>query len=504
MNPDMTLFTQTDYIQIYERGLETLKARPGDRKAQHSVVLSLARLGALDFALEEYARYGLDEVDNDEDIMALAGRLTKDFYSKTGGVEAIQYAKHSAGKYDAAFQKTKGYYSGINAATMALMADMPEAVIADRAKAILDILPPADMLTATEHYFIEATRAEAHLLLGKTAKAKVALTGALAFDPLNYTAHASTLKQFHMISAKRGYGAEWLSEFSPPRPVYYAGHIDLMLEELGEDGLSFLIADILQKRDIGFGFGALAAGSDIIFAETLLGEGAELHVVLPCAVDAFENLSVTPFGADWTARYRACLSRAASLTVTAPNASWPDARVNRFSGQFAMGQAALRGQIFGADPLQVLTWDGNVGGSYTALHSRDWTAAGREQIIIPVKSSTPGTPVSGADIGNFPAVLKRRGDTGFSRFETISGAMEAAVSLSQGPETVRLALHIEIPGDDAEVALQNILESSVPGSLFMSEAFAGLLAHFAPGQYDISFAGSAGKTMRCYAPATGI
>ena len=107
----MTRIHQHDYIQIYEAGIEALKSRPSDVELQHQIILSLARAGALDFAISEYDRFGLAAVQDHEDIMALNGRLSKDLYLRSSGEEAREHALSAAQKYEAAFQNTLGYYS---------------------------------------------------------------------------------------------------------------------------------------------------------------------------------------------------------------------------------------------------------------------------------------------------------------------------------------------------------------------------------------------------------
>lgn len=120
-----------DYIQSYENATAKLSTSPSDQNLQHKAVLSLARAGSLGFALSEYKRYALNNVRQHEDIMALGGRLSKDLYLRSSGKKALDYARDSAHQYEAAFQDTKGYYSGVNAATMALMSKMPLATITD-------------------------------------------------------------------------------------------------------------------------------------------------------------------------------------------------------------------------------------------------------------------------------------------------------------------------------------------------------------------------------------
>jgi hypothetical protein len=178
-------------ISTYDATVAALTQSPNDPALQHRAVLALARAGSLDFAWAEYRRYGLDGVTAHpdatllEDIMGLGARLLKDLFLASSGKEAKDYALQSAEKYEAAFKLTKGFYSGINAATMALMGGMPEAIITDRAKDILRQLPLPETPDKETLYFIEATRAEALLILGKAYKSRAALRIAIRHDPQN-------------------------------------------------------------------------------------------------------------------------------------------------------------------------------------------------------------------------------------------------------------------------------------------------------------------------------
>jgi len=194
----------TDYLNDYDTAITALKTDPNNPELKHQAVLALARAGSLEFALKEYQRYALEKIRHHEDIMALGGRLYKDLYLQNSGKEALEYAQKSAAKYEAAFQDTQGYYSGINSAAMALISDMPWYIVKTRVENILTLLPPTENLSPENHYFVEATRAECLLILGQSSEAKNALRKAITFDPLNYTAHASTLKQFKLILDKRG------------------------------------------------------------------------------------------------------------------------------------------------------------------------------------------------------------------------------------------------------------------------------------------------------------
>lgn len=504
----MTPIHPHDYIQSYEVSLKGLKARPLDRDLQHRAVLALARAGALDFAMSEYDSYGLAAVQDNEDIMALNGRLSKDLYLRSSGPKALGHALDAARKYEAAFQSTLGYYSGINSATMAFMADMSPDRVSARIEAIEALLPVSREATSTDHYFTEATRAECFLLKGERVRAVAALHAAIDFDPLNYAAHASTLKQFTMISAKREESLEWLSDFKPPRSLHYAGHIRLTQNEVEQEVLKISISDALQQEDVGFGFGALAAGGDILFAEALLEQGAELHVVLPCAKDIFLRESVTPFGVGWAERFEDCLSRASSLRILTQTENWPDKYLNRLCGLSAMGHAILQGQSLSAPPLQMLILNETNEPSYTVTHAQDWARSGQAQFRLSGETYQTLTVRASALDSVLPCAMKLPDQMETEIYQDILSAVERARERRSEQNGAHIALHLDIDTENTDAILKQILEGGAPQSLLASEAFASVLAATAGGKFKITYAGQVvtdtDNPVRCYTIQTAV
>jgi tetratricopeptide (TPR) repeat protein len=496
-----------NYIQIYEAGIEALKSNPSDLTHQHQTVLALARAGALDFAITEYDRFALADVTDNEDIMALNGRLSKDLYLRASGEKAKAHALAAAQKYEAAFENTQGYYSGINSATMALMADLPAEHVSARIKAIEALLPMASDVTPAEHYFIEATRAECFLLKGERGKAAQALEDAINFDPLNYAAHATTLKQFTMICAKRGEDLGWLAAFKSPRPMHFAGHIRLNMTAAQQEALKISISDTLQQEDVGFGYGALAAGGDIIFAESLLEQGAELHLILPAQRDIFKRESVTAFGEEWGERFDACLARASSIREISPSSNWPDQHLNRVSGLSSMGRAILKSQSLNVDPLQLLILDDSTDQSYTATHARDWAVSQYPQYRIsrnqtlPIQTQPIPTPQK-LTVTKLLCASKYAGESNLIAHSNPLECVERALEVRDSKGPVQIALHLKLESENLDVCLDELIIGGAPQSIVASEVFATVLALMAGPKYRITYAGQVGVDTawptRCY------
>jgi len=455
----------------------------------HSHTLNLARAGSTQFALSEYLRHGLDKIRSNEDIMALHGRLYKDLFLSQSGKEAKHSAQLSAEKYEIAFKDTQGFYSGINAASMSLMAGYAEDMVRMRAQRILDILPATEVLDSESKYFVEATRAEAQLLLGDIDAANESMREALNHDPLNYTAHASTLKQFRMIAAYRKTSYDWLENFQPPVAVHFAGHMfgieeekDTKLPCLTEtqiDELVVQISEMIQTQDIGFGYGALAAGSDILIAEAIIEEGGELHVTLPVNKAAFIAASVKPFGASWVDRFESCLLRASSMRIISETASKPVSSLLRQASLANMGAAIRQAESLSVPSIQLLIWDKKSSVVGTAIDAKLWDATARHRHIIKYNGSRSEAVQSGTTAAPKPIfTLSSDGQDDLS-FDNLDSAITKALIQRQDLNpAVQQVLNYK--SDEAiHLSLSNI-EHALPGSIVLSESVADYLVvhHF--------------------------
>lgn len=368
-------------------------------------MLCLARAGAVDFARAEYVRLGLAQAYDHADAVALGGRLLKDVALAARGPRRIAFAKASLRRYEALSDRFGGLYGAINAATMTLVAG-DQAGAAERAAAVL-AMPPTPDLTGEAAYYETASRAEAWFLAGDADAARETLTAAVAFAPRAFAAHASTLRQLEMLCRETGADAGWLAPFRPPVCAHFTGHIT----GLPEADLRERIDQVLREQRVGFAYGGLAAGADIVFAEALLDAGAELHAVLPVCRASFVEVSVAPFGESWIPRFEACLARAASVRYASQDPYLGDEQVFAYSSQFAMGCAVLRAETLSTEAVQLAVWDGYPapGPSGVSVDMAYWTRSGRRLEIIDVQRPPPpsrcSSPPAGADRRAMRAML---------------------------------------------------------------------------------------------------
>lgn len=338
-------------------------------------IIAHARAGALDHALRLFQDAGLDAVTDDAAVLSLKGRLLKDQGRRATGEQRRAFYARSAEAYGAAGAMNWATYPLINAASLSLLAGEPERAAA-LAQKVLDRLDQGDAEPDTP-WWREATRAEAELLLGRTHEAWLTLQGAVALAPRAWEDHASTLRQFALILEAQGAPADWLEPFRPPRSLHFAGHLGV---DPDDADLAAAVAQILEVENIGFGYGALAAGADIIIAEALLARGAELHLLLPAGRTAFRAASVEGLGQGWTERFDAVLARAYTITIIDGLAGRPDPLSLKLAARAAMGRAAMQARLLASEAVQLTLPETDA--AFTSWAREVWTAAGHRGLSL--------------------------------------------------------------------------------------------------------------------------
>lgn len=473
------LIQRGEILAAYDIAHAALEAGETSREVAYAAVLCLARSGAVDFARAEYVRLGLDRADENSDAVALGARLLKDVALAARGARRTAFARASIRRYETLFQRFGGLYGAINAATMTLVAGDPDGARARAARA-LDIPPPSG-LTGEAAYYEAASRAEARFLTGDLDAARETLAQALANAPHAYAAHASTLRQLDMLCRETGVDPAWLAPFRPPVCAHFTGHI---LGPASEGArldceLRHRIDQLLKDQRVGFGYGSLAAGADIVFAEALLAAGAELHVVLPVGRESFIEVSVAPFGPAWRARFERCMSDATSIRYASQDPYRGDEQVFAYSSQVAMGCAVLRAQTLSTEAIQLAVWDGHetggpAGVSYDLTY---WARSGRRRAVVPIErpAPPPRAPAKAdepprramkamlfADVQGFGAL---RDDQIPAFIETVMGRVAKAVEgLAARPS------HVETWGDGLFLVFDHPIDAAL-AALALLEAY---------------------------------
>lgn len=248
-----------------ERGLRS-------RRLDYLRIQALADTGNTTTALDAYHGLDLHEHELDEDWLALLGRLEKDLGHRDPA-RATHHFRRSARAYLAAYQRYGGYYSGINAATMLLLAGQTAMAkrIAERVRNGLSVDGVDD---PHERFFRLVSLAEAELLLGDTAACRSALARANRLLRDDVTRRASTRRQLARVCAQLGFDPRCLQALRLP-PVVWLQH--------GPGSPATLPARLqrlLTQRALVYL--AIRSPADLRLAEQVQAGGARLYLVLPC------------------------------------------------------------------------------------------------------------------------------------------------------------------------------------------------------------------------------
>ena len=426
--------------------------------AETSSILSLARAGATSRAWRAFAEAGLDGVTSDAKVLTLKGRLLKD-QARQASVEgkAPLYLQSAKAYADAAAIKPDSYPL-INAATMSLFAGQTDQmrVLAHDVLALIE----TGVGRGETPYWHAVTRAEALLLVGDVDAAKGAIAEAIAHAPRAWEDHATTLRQFRQILTFQHEDHAWLSRYSPPPSIFFSGMIGLAADDaVAKTAIQQAVGDI----NPGFGYGALAAGADILIAEALIDKGAELHVVLPAIPSVFKTVSVDPFGAEWSSRCDALYEKAATVEIIdgGPHLSFAAVKI---AAQVAKGRAVDNAARMESEATDLLvTTAGQLSTSKAAEHVlviEPSAEVGAHSALVPKAQLVLVAITCGA-----------LDDTAVTAFADIARAEQALVDHRAATPTATIAVSLGVDHGSPEVQqaqIARMLRSAAEGTTIAS------------------------------------
>lgn len=361
-----------DWLGVYDASSRAIRGDRSTEEMRYSQALALANIEDTERALALFEAYGLGQSRNSHK-RALRARLLKDQGRLAEAYEG----------YRAIFDRTRDSYHGINAASIALLSGRP-----DEARALAKRILRLKKVKAPEDYYCAATRAEALLILGDAKAALRAVKQAVMLPGAGAGPQSSTLRQLARVGAAVGADGQeldaLLERLRPPASFQFVGHI--FKPDAGEEArIRREVIAILDRRGAGSAFGSLAAGADIVIAETVLDRGGELTIVLPCALPDFVAVSVRPAGEAWVARFDHILEQIGpGRIVYASKLDYvSDPGIFGYGAAVAMGLARLRAQQLCTRVFQLAVWDGTAGGAAgTGADVALWRANGGETEIV--------------------------------------------------------------------------------------------------------------------------
>lgn len=362
------LLGQGEPLLAYDVVAEGLKLWPRDVVLRQLQALALSRSGAT-----ERANLILQELRNegatDEETLGLLGRTYKDLAGRAKSPEREELLSRAAKIYGEAHEKSGGYYTGINAATMNLL-------IAEEGRACAIVQRVREHCLAEvenqrgDSYWEWAALGEAALICRDWTEAercygRAAELGRKRFGDLQSSRRNARLILHHW---KKDLPVVEQHLHVPPVMVF-AGHmIDRPDRESRrfppeeEESVARRIKNIIDQVKPGFGFSSAACGSDILFLEAMLQYGAEISVVLPYDAERFiaDSVDIIP-GSNWRRRFDDVVRKAARVVTASPERLEIGGVSYEFCNEMLLGLASIQARQLETDLVPLAVWNGESG-----------------------------------------------------------------------------------------------------------------------------------------------
>lgn len=375
-------------------------ARSGASRQANAILLQLAAEG-----------------HEDEETAGLLARTYKDLWTQSADPgEQRTFLERAFRQYHAAYRTTGGYWSGVNAATLALvMGNREEARrLAARVRSQCLALQASSGPDA-DPYWIAATLGEAALLHEEWNEAEdwYSRAGTLGQGRLGDV--VSTRRNARLILRHLGIDSSRVDAcLAVPAVVVFAGHLidrpdrrparfPAALEPIVRDAIRARTAALAP----GFGYASAGCGGDILFLESLAELGAEAHIVLPYGPEQFreDSVDLVP-GADWVERFERLLAGATEVIIASEQRMGAGPVSHEYGFRMLDGAAAVKADELETDLVALALWDGHAGDGRggTASAVEHWRRLGRRvEIIDPAALAAPASSLRSVDTGAAPS-----------------------------------------------------------------------------------------------------
>ena len=389
------LRAQGEPLLLYDVVREGLERWPDDVRLRQLQALALADSGATVRAAAVADSLRCDGLD-DEETLGLIARIAKQLWAASEDpAQSASLLARAAEAYETAYRRTGGYWTGINAATLARLGGDT-----DRASGIAREVGEkcrAELQQgASDPYWATATLGEAALVLGDLADARHWYARAAAIGADRLGALASTRRNARLLLDAANADPRWIDEtLRVGRVTVFAGHMIDRPERASPRFPADIEGDVVQALrtrikalDCRVGYASAACGADILFLEALLERGGEAHVVLPYERDQFMEDSVLGICGDaWAPRFERVLREAADVTIASPQRSAREPIVYDYANMLLHGFAVNRARQLETEMVPIAVWDGGEpdgpGGTRSAVER--WQRLGFTVDVIDVR-----------------------------------------------------------------------------------------------------------------------
>lgn len=346
-------------LRAYDVLTEGLDFWPRDVSLRQLHALALTRSGSTQRA-NLILRQLYYEGHTDEETLGKLARTYKDLWEQaTRDEEKNDHLNSAFHFYKLSYQLNGGYYTGINAATMALLSDQKE--VAHKLAQEVNQICLRELENLKEKggdlYWIKATLGEVALIQENYKEAEdwyhqaADQHGAGRYSDLSSTRRQARLLLAHLVNDPHRFD----HCFRIPPVVVFIGHkIDRPSRALPrfpsqlEPIIKEKIRTVLQKLDSHFGYSSAACGSDILFLETMLELNGEINIILPYDREQFRKDHVDIIeGGNWGERFDTLLEKATKVITVS------EQRIEGGSASYVYGNLLLHGLAsFGAEKLE--------------------------------------------------------------------------------------------------------------------------------------------------------
>jgi tetratricopeptide (TPR) repeat protein len=336
------------YLEARERTLILRNDSAVDTlRVNQLLALSTSKCGSPEVAAE-YLVGLYERFPEDSETAGILGGIYKSIFRKQ---QSTRYALLSRDTYEKNFKQTGNYYTGINAATMSVIAGKAQ----QGRELATELILKLENTAANEWEW--ATLAEAYLLTKNRDNAISAFTRARQLITNDWGKVLSVYNQLWLLNHYMPVPKEVLKIFAPPVVVAFTGH---MIDVPGRETLRFpaaieqqvkqSIKAALNTLNASVGYCSLACGADILFAEAMAERGGEVQVILPFAETDFIKISVAFAGTDWVQRFKTLQSKYPNVILTHEGYGGND-DLFVLLGKSIFGSAILRSRSYQQEPF---------------------------------------------------------------------------------------------------------------------------------------------------------
>lgn len=374
-----------DVLTAWDKVSEKVGAGEKSVELLYWGVLALARAGATEQALTHFERLA-EALAGDVPrklrirIGSLHARLLKDRALNGPAAERADRLAEAARAYEEVYFLYPDSFPGVNASTLWTLAGDREHArqIATQVLALCAGQKPEE---GEEEYYLRASEAEAALALGDRDGAAASLEKAAASAGHDFAALAGTRKQLRLLCAAAGIDPAILAPLATPSVAYCLGPSGVASLPPGREGeLRERIDRALVQHRVGFAFGTLSAGAEIVFAEAALARGVELKVIFPFEIEEYRQIVVAPAGPEWLARFDRCLAGATEPIHYATTDSYlGDNGLFLYASRMAMGLTISKASTLDTEARLLVVRDepGSANGDRFVDHEADfWQGSG--------------------------------------------------------------------------------------------------------------------------------